>query len=222
MSTAPRLGAPAPGLTLAGAIALLAVSAGLARADGRPYELGAGLTMSVLGPYDLAAHLKRPELAASGNDLGPGSLGGFVHVGARLPSELTLGAEAALSIGGLVGTDERYLGGRSPVGATLTLEARLSAMAIGGRGAGWVARLGGTLGLERMVEATDGGSVSIDSLVGGPAFGVELGRIAFQLRGDIHMPLRATIGDLVAGDPSGAFFSVGARIAVVLEAGPRY
>lgn len=201
-------------------LALLMLAPGAARADDRPLELGAGVSLDLLGKYDVGAHLGS---APRGNDLGPATLGGFVYGGARVGPELVVGAEAGLAIGGLVRTDERYFGGRSALGASLNVNAKLVLGWIGPREGTRRWRVGGDLGLERLVESTEAGSVTLDAAVGGPWFGVELGdHVVLQLRTDIHAPITANIGDYLTGDPGGVFYSVGVRALFVLGAGARY
>jgi hypothetical protein len=202
------------------ALVTIALGAGAAHADDRRLvELGAGAAFDVLGSYDVGNRLGG---AAVRNDLGPGTLGVYVAGGIWLTEAVIVGVEGTLSVGGLVRTDQRYYGEASNVGSTSTVSSKLTAGWRGlqhGRIAG---RAGTDAGIERMSEATGAGFVHVDSIVGGPWIGVELGKhIVVQLRADLHVPIRAEISKQSSGDPSGVFFSGGVRAAFVFGVGPR-
>lgn len=183
------------------------------------FEIGGGIAFDALGRYDVGKELGG---AAVHDDLGPGTLGVYATGSVWLAPRWSIGLEGTLSIGGLVRTDERYFGGRSNVGSTLTVSSKVVAGWRGlehGRLAG---RAGVDLGVERMSEASGAGSVHLDAIVGGPWLGVELGRfVMVQLRADLHVPVRAEISDQADGDPSGVVWSGGVRVAVQFGVGPR-
>ncbi|MBL0220130.1 MAG: hypothetical protein IPQ07_40460 [Myxococcales bacterium] len=201
------------------ALALLMLTTTAAQADDRRFEVGGGTSFDLLASYDVAEGLGRP---ATGNDLGPGTLGFFGYGGFWITDALVVGIEGELAIGGLVRTDEHYFGSRSNVGSTLTVSSKLLA---GARvlERGWVSgRVGGELGAARMSEATGEGSVHLDAIVAGPWIGVDLGRhVMVQLSGDLHVPVRAEISNQVHGDPSGVFLSGGVRVVYVVGLGHR-
>jgi hypothetical protein len=175
------------------------------------FEIGGGVGFAALGSYDVGAELGGP---AGGNDLGPGTLGFFVTGDVQL-APVRLGIDAGLAIGGLVRTDERYFGGQSNVGSTATvwLRSRLAWTAVTARRVRL--RLGGTLGVERMSEATGAGGVQVDSLLAGPSAALVIGRgLVLEVHADLHSPFRAAIGD-DDGNPTGAFYSAGVRVAYV-------
>lgn len=201
------------------AVGIIGLAATTADADRRLLEIGGGIAFDALGHYDVGKELGGDAVH---DDLGPGTLGVYVTGSAWIAPRWSLGLEGTLSVGGLVKTDERYFGGRSTVGSTLTVSSKLVAGWRGlelGRFAG---RVGADLGVERMSEATGAGSVHLDSLVAGPWLGVELGRfVLVQLRADLHVPVRAEISDQADGDPSGVFWSGGVRVAVQFGVGPK-
>lgn len=201
------------------AVVLVALAATSAHADRRLIEIGGGIAFDALGSYDVGKELGG---AAVHDDLGPGTLGAYAMGGVWLTPALSLGLEGTLSIGGLVHTDERYFGGRSTVGSTLTVSSKLVAGWRGLERGHLAGRAGIDVGAERMSEATGAGSVHLDSIVGGPWLGVELGRfVVVQLRADLHVPVRAEITGQGHGDPSGVVWSGGVRVAVVFGVGPR-
>ena len=203
-----------------GALATVALLAGVARADHRRLvELGAGLSVDVLGSYDVGKALGGPAVR---NDLGPATLGVFVSGGLWLTEAVTVGLEGTLAIGGLVKTDERYFGQTSNVGSSLTVSGKL---VVGWRGlerGNLAGRAGVEAGVERMSEATGPGSVHLDSIVAGPWLGVDIGHfVTVQLHADLHVPVRAEITHQESGDPSGVFWSAGVRAAFTFGVGPK-
>ncbi len=199
------------------AIVLVALATA-AHAERRMIEIGGGVAFDVLGTYDVGKELGG---AAVHDDLGPGTLGVYAAGGLWLTPALTVGIEGTLSVGGLVRTDERYFGGRSTVGSTLTVSSKLVAGWRGLERGHLAGRAGIDVGAERMSEATGAGSVHLDSIVGGPWLGVELGRfVVVQLRTDLHVPVRAEITGQSHGDPSGVVWSGGVRVAVAFGVGP--
>lgn len=205
-----------------GAIAILAVvlvSSPALADDRRQIELGVGLAFDVLGGYDVGKELGGPAVRS---DLGPATLGVYVSGGIWISPTTLVGLEGTLAVGGLVRTDERYFETNSNVGSTLTVSSKLvAAWRFLERGK-LAARAGLDAGIERMSEATSPGSVHLDSLVGGPWIGLDLGRfVQVQLRVDLHFPVRASISKQASGDPSGAFASAGVRVAFVFGVGPR-
>ena len=204
------------------AAAALALLPGRAHAgaedDEAAFELGGGIDFTLLGSYDLGEGLGDPP---ERSDLGPGTLGVVVTGDARLSPALRLGVEAGIAVGGLVRTDERYFGGPSDVGSTATVWVRGRLGSTVMTRPGLRLRVGGGLGLERMSEATSGGSVRLDSLVAGPWAALLIGRgLVAELHGELHAPLRGEI-DYRSGDPDGLFFGGGVRLAYVFGIGSR-
>ncbi len=193
-------------------------SAPLARADERILQLGGGIAFDALGSYDLGAELGG---ASRHSDLGPGTLGAVLQAGVLVTRDLTLGGEARIAVGGLVGTDERYFGTREQIGSTLSVDAKLNVGWTAARRGPWAGQLGADIGIERMIESTGAGSVHLEAIVGGPWVGLALGHVVLQLRGDVHVPVHGLISDQASGDPRGAFYSGGVRLLYVFGVGPR-
>jgi hypothetical protein len=195
-------------------VALVVHPAGVAAAPS--FELGGGLVVDALGSYDVGEALGGEP---AGNDLGPGRLGGFVYGGIVAGPSIAAGLEGGAALGGLVGTDERYFGGRSNVGSTLSAWLRTTGawkvrLGAGGR---MYARAGVGAGIERLAESTGAGGVHVDSIIAGPWVGLDVGAgITVQLHADLHVPVSAGIDDM-EGDPDGSFVSGGVRVAYLLE-----